>query len=340
MVKEGKTLRRRGVLKRAAGAGAVGLTGLAGCLGGNGDGGVSMTIASTFEPGHINVEASEMFADEIEAETDEDLSVEVSAGGAYGSEDEIGELVSQGAPEAHAAGTFPYLQYAPEYYFIGSPFVIDDYDHFLSVMQDDVTDGIVDGLIENGNQRPLGQQIYRGNRHFTGNGPAQSPEDLQGVNLRLPELDPVVAIWSEIGADPTPVALDELYSALQTGTVDASEGDAEQISSFNLHEVQSHLTLTGHLVETGNIFMNEEFYQGLDESYQDLVLEIGASVSEEATQLSQDREQDLLDELADEGMTIVEDVDIDSYQQAAEPAIDQWFEDEWVGTWDDVRNAS
>lgn len=330
---------RRKMLKQTAGISLVGMSGMSGCLGGDDDGEVSMTVASAFEPGHILVEAAEMFKESIEEETDEDISVTVSGGGAQGAEDEIGELVSDGSPEAHTAGTFPYLQYTPDYYFIGSPFVIDDYDHFTRVMDSSAMDGVVEEMIENGNQRPLGQQIYRGNRHFTANGPVQSPEDLQGLDLRLPELDPVVDIWSEAGANPTPVALDELYSGLQQGVVDASEGPVEQISSFNLQEVQSHYSLTGHLIETGNIYMNEDFYQNLDESHQDLVDEIGQTVSEEATEIAQDREEESIDQLAEDGMTIVEDVDQEAFQEAAEPAINEWFENEWAASRDEVEDA-
>jgi TRAP-type transport system periplasmic protein len=330
-------VRRRHVLKGGAGIATAGVVGLAGCTGDD-DGDVSMTIASTFEPGHINVEAAEMFEEEIEEESDGEIEVEVSAGGAYGAEDEIGELVADGEPEAHAAGTVPFLQYASEYWFFGNPFVLEDYDHLLRVMDDEIMDGAEETMIENGNQRPIGQQIYRGLRQFTANEPIETPEDLQGLSLRLPELDPWVDIWSQIGASPTPVALDELYSALQTGTVDSSEGDAEQIHSFNLQEVQTHLSLTEHLVETGNLYMNEDFLQGLDESHQDLVLEIGQSVTEEASEQAQDREEELIDELEEEGMTVVDDVDQDAFDEAAEPVVDQWFEAEWVGTWDEVQD--
>lgn len=334
---KGDGIRRRRVLRGGAGIATAGIVGLAGCTGDdNGD--ISMTIASAFEPGHINVEAAEMFEEEIEEQSDGEIEVEVSAGGAYGAEDEIGELVSGGEPEAHAAGTVPFLQYASDYWFFGNPFVMEDYDHLLRVMDHEIMDGVEETMIENGNQRPIGQQIYRGLRHFTSNEPIETPEDLQGLALRLPELDPWVDIWSQVGADPTPVALDELYSALQTGTVDSSEGDAEQIHSFDLQEVQSHLSLTNHLVETGNLYMNENFYQDLDESHQDLVLEIGQNVTEDAAQQAQEREDELITELEEEGMTVVEDVDEAAFEEAAEPAVDQWFEDEWVGTWDEVQN--
>lgn len=323
---------RRGVLRGTAAVGLLGVVGTPSVSAQE----VDMTIASAFEPGHINVEASEMFAEAIAEETDGDVGVEVVPGGAYGAEDEIGELVAERGVEAHAAGTFPYFQYSPDYWFFGNPFVMEDYDHLLRVMDSELMEGGFEAMRENGNQRPIGQQIYRGLRHFTSNDPIQSPEDVEGLNLRLPELDPWVQIWSEIGVDPTPIALDELYTALETGTADASEGDTEQISAFNLFEVQDYLSMTGHLIETGNIYVNEDFFQELDEAHQDAFLEVGEEVTAEAAEIAIDREEDLIDELADEGMGIVDDVDRDAFFDAGAPAVESLFEDQWVGTWDEV----
>lgn len=169
--------------------------GIAGCLGGSrGEGNIGITLASTFEPGHVNVVAAEEFKERIEAETGDRFSVDIVAGGAYGSEDEIGEIVSHRGIEAHAAGTVPYLQYASEYWFFGSPLVIDDYDHLQRVMESDLMEGVVEQMIENGNQRPIGGLIRRGVRHTTANEPIRSPEDAQGLNIRLPELYPWVSI--------------------------------------------------------------------------------------------------------------------------------------------------
>lgn len=349
MSNEGPGIDRRSVI-RGFGAGAIAAT--AGCSGlgggdgggggnesgGGGGGGVSMTIASTFEPGHILVQAAENFKEQIEEESGGDISVEISPGGSYGSEDEIGEIVSEGGVEAHSAGSFPYYQFAPEYWFFGCPFVLPDYEQLLSVLESDEMQEAHDTLIENGNQRPIGQQIYRGARHFTSNTPVRSPDDVAGLNLRLPELDPWVQIWESVGVSPTPVALDELYSALEQGVADASEGGAEQISSFNLHEVQSHLSLTGHLIANGNIYINESFYQGLDQSQQDMIMEVGQQATQSAAETAQSREEELINELGEQGMEIVEDVDHEAFQQAASPAVEELFETTWEFDWETVRN--
>lgn len=348
MLDGGSRIDRRSVIK---GIGAGAITATAGCsgLGGGGNGGdgngggggggsTSMTIASTFEPGHILVQAAENFKEQIEEESGGDISVEISPGGSYGSEDEIGEVVSEGGVEAHAAGSFPYYQFAPEYWFFGCPFVLEDYEQLLSVLDSDQMQEAHDTLIENGDQRPIGQQIYRGARHFTSNTPVRSPDEVSGLNLRLPELDPWVQIWESVGASPTPVALDELYSALEQGVVDASEGGAEQISSFNLYEVQSHLSLTGHLIANGNIYINENFYQGLDQSQQDMIMEIGQEATQSAAETSQNREEELINELGEQGMEIVEDVDTAAFQEAAAPALEQLFENTWAFDLETVRN--
>ncbi|WP_343749367.1 TRAP transporter substrate-binding protein [Halarchaeum salinum] len=338
------TLNRRTLLKTI---GAGGLAAVAGCSSSGGDsegsgssGGssVSMTIASAFEPGHILVETANSFKESIESESDGDISVDVSAGGSYGNETELGELVSQGGVEAHAAGTAPYNQFAPRYAFFGSPFVVPSYDQLLSILDSDEMQEGIDTLVENGNQRPLGQQIYRGARNTTSNSPIRTPEDVSDINLRLPELDPWVTIWEGVGASPTPVSLSELYSALEQGVVDASEGGAEQISSFNLYEVQSHLSLTSHLISSGNLYINDNFYQGLDQTHRDMIDEVSQEVTQASAETSQEREQELINSLSDNGMTIVEDVDVAAFQDAAAPAVERMFEENWAFDWETVLN--
>lgn len=333
--------------------GAVSLTGIAGCLGGegdgeNGDGGngnggggdVQMTLASSYEPGHILVEAAEDFKAQMEEETDGQFTVEVVAGGAYGGEEDHAELLLEESIHGAAVGTPVWVRYVEDYFIFNVPFSIRDHDHLLSIMQSDVMEEGRENLRAEANHRMIGGDhpwIYRGTRHFTANEPVQSPEDVQGMDLRMPQIDAWVEVWSEIGAQPTPVSLDELYTALQTGTVDASEGPPDQISSFNLNEVQSHYSLTSHHITPGAIYVANEWFEGLDETYQELIQEIGPSIHEEATQTSMDREEDLITELDEAGMEIVEDVDTEAFRDQGEPAVRQLFEENWVVTYDELQ---
>lgn len=351
--------------KFIAGTGAIaGGIGLAGCSGGGGsesDGGgdtegdgattgdssggdleeVSMEIGSSFEPGHIVVESANMFADRMDQESDGRFQVTVTAGGAYGAEDEISELVSGGTLEGFAGGTIiQFLMYAREYYPLMMPFLIKDWDHKMRVYNSDmVQEETIPRCIENGNQRPLGQPVYRGQRHTLTKKPVRAPADLDGVNIRMPEIDSWVEIWSELGAQPTPVALDELYSALNSGVVSASEGPAEMVSSFNLDEVLTHMAKTGHRIEPGSIFVNEDFFQGLDETYQQMTRDVAEEVTKEASQTAMDREDELLNELSD-NMTILEPPEVkrEEFYSKAEPALERMFDERFKGSLDEIRS--
>jgi TRAP-type transport system periplasmic protein len=335
------SLTRRSALKKTAvGASSIGIMTTAGCVddlyGSNGGaGGGEITLASSLAEGHVLVEAAEIFADQIEEETDGDIEVDVVGGGSYGAEDEVAEQARDGVIEMHSGGGVTFNMYAPDYYFFDNPYVIEDLDHLRRIEESDEFEGANEDLRENGDQIQVGSFIYRGLRQFTSNEPVASPEDVEGLDLRLPELDSWIEIWEAIGASGNPVANDELYSALEQGVVDASEGEADQVYTFNLQEVQDYLSLTEHQVQVGGLYANTDYFDNLDEAHQDAIQEVAEEATLEASEQMVEEEEEIIDTLEDEGMEIVSDVDQDAFVERAEPAIEELFESEWEGTRDD-----
>lgn len=339
--------KRRTVL---AGLGATTIGTLAGCSSnsgsgsgesgnGSGDGEVSITLPSVMETGTPLVSAAEKFKEKIESESDGNITVEIAPGGSYGSEPESIDLLSSGSIQMYAGGSAPYQRWAPEYYFINQPFVMESFDQLMNVMTSDEYQEAYDQIQEEGNVRVIGEpRVYRGVRHYTSNTPVRSPADVQDMDLRLPEEDAWIDIWGEIGASPTSVALNELYSGLQQGVVEASEGPPAQISSLNLWEVQDYYNQTGHLVLGGGMYINDDFYQGLDETHQDLVTEMADEATAEATEESMENEAELTQQIADEGMEIIDDVDQEAFAEAGRPAVESLFESTYRGTWDQWQN--
>ena len=87
-----------------------------------------------------------------------------------------------------------------------------------------------------------------GYRHITNNKRAiNTPADLAGVKLRTPKSKWRVEMFKSYGANPTPMAFSELFTALQTGVMDGQENPFTQIYSAKLHEVQKYLSLSGHV---------------------------------------------------------------------------------------------
>jgi tripartite ATP-independent transporter DctP family solute receptor len=87
-----------------------------------------------------------------------------------------------------------------------------------------------------------------GYRHITNSKrPINTPDDLKGIKLRVPEGKWRVKMFQAYGANPSPMKFSEVFTALQTGVMDGQENPFTQIYSAKFQEVQKFLSLTGHV---------------------------------------------------------------------------------------------
>jgi TRAP-type C4-dicarboxylate transport system substrate-binding protein len=289
--------------------------------------------ASPFKPGHTLVETGYKFKEIVEKGSSGRIGVEVQAG--VGSEEEINDWCSQGKVEMQATGGRPLEVSAPQYFFFNAPYVMKDFDHFMRVWQGPLGNQAREQVEKNGNQKYLGI-AYRGLRQTTSKKPLYTPADFYMLKLRLPTVKTWIAVWKEIGTDPVPVPLPELYASLKGGKAQASEGDLPQIASFKLSEVQTHLTLTNHLVQTGGVLINKAFFDRLPREDQDLIVKAAAQACAWSNEGIKKEEKKLLIELQRRGMQVVVP-DADSLREKGRPAVEQLFKTEWpVTTWAEV----
>src|SRR5699024_4520704 len=155
------------------------------------------------------------------------------------------------------------------------------------------------------NVRHLGD-IVRGARNTTANKPVETPEDLEELKFRLPETDTLVEVFSALGAKPTSVSLDEFYSSLQTGVVDASEGPYEQIASNQLDEVQDYLIKTEHIFDVSAIWINEDFFESLTEEQQKIITSAGEEAAQYASDTALNKQDEYLEQLEKSDMKIMD----------------------------------
>lgn len=293
----------------------------------------TIRLASPFEVGHILVDAGEKFKELVEKESGGEIEVQVQP--ALGSEEEVNDWCSEGKVEMQATGGRPLEVSASQYFFFNAPYVMKDFDHFMRVWESPLGMKARELVEENGNMIYLGI-VYRGLRQTTSNKPIYTPEDVYMLKLRLPTVKTWIAVWEEIGADPVPIPLPDLYNSLKEGTADASEGDLPQIVSFKLNEVQSHLTITNHLVQTGGILINKSFFESLSEDHQELIIKTVKEATNWANEKIKKGETGMLIDLQKKGMQVVIP-DADAFREKGKPAVEELFRTEWpVTTWEEV----
>lgn len=277
-----------------------------------------MAIAIHVEPSHPMFKVGERLKESIEEKTDGDFSITLLGTEVGGERDHL-EGASYGEYAIALGGSMPMTLYAEEFAAADLPFVYGSSEEAREVYNGETGELLNEQLIANGNMRLVGLSA-RNPRNLTSNFPVETPEDVQEVRMRVPEIAPWIQIWEEIGALPSPIAWPEVYTSLQTGVIDMQENPVDLIHAGKLYEVQSHINRTEHVYSFFHWLMNEDFYQGLSDENRDII--IGAI--DEATSWGNDMvangQADLYAELEELGMTIVEP-DVAAFRSAAEPAI-------------------
>ena len=138
-----------------------------------------------------------------------------------------------------------------------------------------------------------------GFRHITNNvRPIVRPEDLKGIKLRVPGGVWRVKMFQAYGANPSPMPFGEVYSALQSGVMDAQENPFSQIYSAKFHEVQKFLSLTGHVYTPAFLIVSEDFWKKLPKDVQDTIARIARETGDFARSEGERLDRELQSKLA------------------------------------------
>lgn len=162
--------------------------------------------------------------------------------------------------------------------------------------------------------------------NLTSNRAVNSLEDLKGLKIRTAQAESRMAIWTALGANPTPLAFSELYMALQNGTVDAQDNLLGTAVVSGLAEQQKYLIPTRHMVAGFDMTMNKDKFYSMPEEYQAFLREICKELSLMDATIGHTKEEGYYQQLQDDfGLEVCEISDDFAAQlkEAAAPAIEQ-----------------
>ncbi|MBB4267098.1 DctP family TRAP transporter solute-binding subunit [Roseospira visakhapatnamensis] len=132
------------------------------------------------------------------------------------------------------------------------------------------------------------------------------PAELDNMKIRVMQNEVQLAAWKAFGANPTPMAFTELFTALQQGTVDGQENPLGIIDGNKFQEVQKYLSLTGHVYTPYIVVMNLDKFNALDETQQAAIMKATEESTAYQRARSQELEEEILVKVQDEGMIVTE----------------------------------
>ncbi|MCI8465593.1 MAG: TRAP transporter substrate-binding protein [Lachnospiraceae bacterium] len=287
------------------------------------------SLATTYATGTPMVDAYNLFAERLSEYSGGAITLNVFPDSSLMGENDSFLAVKSGELEFCGFGPTCFYLYSEDYGYMLAPFLIESKEAYQRLYNSDLVEQAKKLWREEYNTRDVAGMAYRGFRNMSCNTPINGVDDLKGVKLRLNDNQLWSASWSTFGATPVPIALGELYTSIQNGAADASEGPWEQMKSINLEEVQDYIIETKHICESVGIWMAEDLYQSLPDNYKAVVDRAGKEAVEYLEEEAIKREADYKQQLIDGGCEFIEP-DLSGFKTAAEDLWNEYFESTWT----------
>ncbi len=304
-------MRRRtflyGAMGTAIAATAVGCGGQqssGGATGGNAGGGLStIRVGHYFNENHPNHKALvEVFKPEVEQASNGEIEVQVFPNSQLGDEEAMSNGVRNGSIEMAVPGML--LANADRRLGLAEfPFLFNDHDHARRALDGDTGQFMVEACTDLG-LKHMGWSL-NGFRVISSNRAITKMDDFQGFRLRMPNVPVYIMCGEALGATITPMAITEIFTALEQGVIDGQENPYLTVLANGWYEVQSHMIETYHLMSPNMYLFNLELFNSLDADTQQLITAAADKSSRHAWNTSVEEEKTVKQELEGHGMEII-----------------------------------
>nr|WP_263597256.1 TRAP transporter substrate-binding protein [Metabacillus idriensis] len=226
----------------------------------NSGGKISIKLAHAASETHQNQIAADEFKKLVEEKSNGSIEVKVYPNAKLGSEKDAIEGILNGTIDmTTVAADSSLANVVPEMNLFGLPFLFKDREHVYSVLDGDIGKKLLQKVDEKG-MKGLGFWEVGFRQMTTNDKPIVKPDDMKGLKMRVQP----APVWQEfmksLGANPTAVNFNELYSALEQGIVDGQENPIPSIMSSRFYEVQKQVSITNHSYTAGPVLISKKLY--------------------------------------------------------------------------------
>ncbi|MCD8348044.1 MAG: TRAP transporter substrate-binding protein DctP [Lachnospiraceae bacterium] len=280
---------------------------------------VTLTMAEVNPADTIVGQMDQAFADKVAELSGGSMQINIMFSGVLGAEEDVLDtmLGGGGTIDISRISAFALTSYGGEKSMLLSlPYTFESREHFWAFATSDLAQEFLLEPVENGTG--IRGLFYgeEGFRHFFTVDEVSGIEDLTGMKIRVSNDAIMNGLVESLGASPTVVSFTELYSALQTGVVDAAEQPIANYQSNAFPEVAPNLILDGHTLGAVQVVMTDDAWNSLTEEQQAIITEAGEYASNYCREISQSAEDEVLAELIEEGVNVVEVDDLTPWQEA------------------------
>ena len=269
--------------------------------------------------------AATKFEELVEERTEGKVNIEIFPNASLGDERTLLEGMQIGTVDMGVITNGPVANFVEEMAVFELPFLFPSPEAAYSVLDGPIGQELLDKLADV-NLKGLAY-AERGFRNLTNSERAvNSPEDLDGLRIRVMENPVYTDTFRELGANAIPMAWTEALTAMQQGTIDGQENPVNVIHSFKLDETQNYMTLSRHTYAPAIFVMGMPAWNQLPEAAQAVLEEAAQEAAEHERQVNADMEAEQLAALREAGMEINDAPDMEAFQAAVAPVYEKYGE--------------
>ncbi len=284
-----------------------------------------LRLGDTLAEDHPYNVGARHFSDLVAEKTNGAVKIDVFGNSQLGAERDLLEGLQLGTVEMCVVSTAPLSGYTASFYAFDLPYIFTSSEHARGFLDSDQGMEILQSLSSQGIK---GLAYWEnGFRHITNSKLAiTKPSDLKGLKIRTMENEVMMYSFSCVGADPTPMAFNELYTALQQKTMDGQENPYAIISTSKFYETQPYCTASGHFYAAAPLLMSQTAWDSLPAEYQEIIQECAFEARDYERQLLEDINTCRESELAGLGMQITQ-IGVAEWAPAFQPVYDKYVGD-------------
>jgi len=279
---------------------------------------IVLKASSVLPDTHPNNRSMKLFGDKVKEKTKGLVEVQVFGNSQLGEQRDNLEQLKLGTLDMMVTAAGPLGQFVPTVDVVSLPYVFRDLDH----MHKAVNGAPGKKLAENINKAGFVFLYYTdsGSRNLINNKrPVYTPEDLNGLKIRVMNSQLMVNTLKDMGAIATPMGQGEVYSALQQGVLDGWENSPTVLLQLKLYEVSKYFSWTRHFISPDIILMGKKSWDKLSPDQQKAVMEAATEAAVEQPKMWAADENTSVDELKKKGVLFNEIKDVKLFQAKVQP---------------------
>ena len=280
---------------------------------------VVVQIAYENNPGEPTDLAANEWKRLIEEKSNGSMTVELFPSSQLGSKTDLVDQMQMGEGIIHIGDASFWADYgAPEMSIASAPYIYDNWDQYFKLLETDWWQSQVDLLAENGLRIVTSDWEY-GTRELMTTKPVRTLDDLSGMIIRTPNNVMQMKTWEEMGAAPTAMALGDVYTATQQGTIDGMENPIATLYGQAYYEVAKYITMIDYIRRPVQRITSESWFQSLTEEQQQIICEAGDEAGLFNNQKQDEMLEQYISDMQANGVEVItpDDVEMARFKEAA-----------------------